>query len=88
MQTFIKKYIGDKAFYRRLLSVMVPVLIQNVITNFVSLLDNIMVGTIGTESFCTHRGMTLPARDGCVSSAASVTISKKPPHFTNESADT
>ena len=50
MQTFIKKYIGDKAFYRRLLSVMVPVLIQNVITNFVSLLDNIMVGTIGTES--------------------------------------
>jgi Na+-driven multidrug efflux pump len=29
---------------------MVPVLIQNVITNFVSLLDNIMVGTIGTES--------------------------------------
>ncbi len=50
MQIFIKKYIGDKAFYRRLLSVMVPVLIQNVITNFVSLLDNIMVGTIGTES--------------------------------------
>jgi len=28
---------------------MTPVLIQNVITNFVSLLDNIMVGQIGTE---------------------------------------
>ena len=28
---------------------MVPVLVQNVITNFVSLLDNIMVGAIGTE---------------------------------------
>lgn len=28
---------------------MIPVLIQNVITNFVSLLDNIMVGQLGTE---------------------------------------
>lgn len=44
-----KSLIGDRAFYRRLFAVMVPVLIQNVITNFVSLLDNIMVGQIGTE---------------------------------------
>ena len=29
---------------------MIPVLVQNVITNFVSLLDNIMVGQVGTES--------------------------------------
>lgn len=45
----IRSLIGDRAFYRRLLAVMTPVLIQNVITNFVSLLDNIMVGQIGTE---------------------------------------
>ena len=45
----IKKFIGDRAFYSRLFSVMVPVLIQNIITNFVSLLDNIMVGQVGTE---------------------------------------
>ncbi len=45
----LKKYIGDRAFYSRLFAVMIPVLIQNVITNFVSLLDNIMVGRIGTE---------------------------------------
>lgn len=44
-----KKLVGDRDFYRRLFAVMVPVLIQNVITNFVSLLDNIMVGQIGTE---------------------------------------
>lgn len=43
------KYIGDKAFYRRLFAVMLPVLLQNVITNFVSLLDNVMVGRVGTE---------------------------------------
>lgn len=41
--------IGDRAFYRRLLAVMTPILIQNVITNFVSLLDNLMVGQVGTE---------------------------------------
>lgn len=46
---WIKKLIGDRVFYRKLLSIMIPVLIQNVITNFVSLLDNIMVGQVGTE---------------------------------------
>ena len=45
----MKKYFGNKEFYRRLFSVMLPILIQNVITHFVSLLDNIMVGQIGTE---------------------------------------
>ena len=47
--TFREKYIGDRAFYRRVFAVMAPVLIQQVITNFVSLLDNLMVGQIGTE---------------------------------------
>ena len=44
-----KRLIGDRAFYRRLFTVMTPILIQNVITNFVSLLDNLMVGQVGTE---------------------------------------
>ncbi len=45
----INKLVGDKAFYRRLFSVMLPILVQNIITNFVSLLDNVMVGQVGTE---------------------------------------
>ncbi len=45
----ISKLIGNKAFYRKLFAVMLPILIQNVITNFVSLLDNVMVGQVGTE---------------------------------------
>ena len=45
----VKNFIGDKAFYRRALAVAMPIMIQNGITNFVSLLDNIMVGRIGTE---------------------------------------
>ena len=45
----MKKYIGDREFYRRVAVILMPILIQNVITNFVSLLDNIMVGQVGTE---------------------------------------
>ena len=45
----LKKYIGDRAFYRSLLAVAVPIIIQNSITNFISLIDNVMVGQIGTE---------------------------------------
>lgn len=43
------KLFGDKAFYKMVLGVAVPIMIQNGITNFVSLLDNIMVGRVGTE---------------------------------------
>ena len=43
------KFIGDKKFYGRVLTVAVPIMIQNGISNFVSLLDNIMIGQIGTE---------------------------------------
>lgn len=45
----LRKYIGDKAFYRTVLAISVPIMVQNGITNFVSLLDNIMVGILGTE---------------------------------------
>ena len=62
--SFRKKFIGDKKFYMMVLAVAVqyftgpcahlravavPIMIQNGITNFVSLLDNIMIGRIGTE---------------------------------------
>lgn len=45
----LQKYIGDRAFYRRLFAVMLPILVQTLITNFVNLLDNVMVGQVGTE---------------------------------------
>lgn len=49
MSTFKEKYIGDKAFYKRLILIAAPMIAQNAITSFVNLLDNIMVGRIGTE---------------------------------------
>ncbi len=45
----IKKLIGNKAFYKMILGITIPIIIQNGITNFVNLLDNIMVGRLGTE---------------------------------------
>ena len=44
----LQRYIGDKAFYRRVLVIALPIMLQNLITNFVSLLDNIMVGQLST----------------------------------------
>ncbi len=44
----LNRYIGDRAFYRNVFTIAVPIIIQNGITNFVSLLDNIMVGQVGT----------------------------------------
>ena len=46
---FMRSLIGNRAFYRRLFTVMLPILTQNLITNFVNLLDNVMVGQVGTE---------------------------------------
>lgn len=48
-QRFREKYIGDKRFYRRVLLMVVPMILQMGVTNLVNLLDNIMVGRLGTE---------------------------------------
>ena len=42
-------FIGDRAFYRRAVSIALPIILQNALTNFVSLLDNMMIGRLGTE---------------------------------------
>lgn len=44
----LQTFIGNKAFYRRLIRLMLPIMIQNGITNFVNMLDNIMIGSVGT----------------------------------------
>lgn len=47
--SFKQKYIGDRSFYKMLLRVVLPIIAQNAITNFVGLLDNLMVGRTGTD---------------------------------------
>ena len=39
--------IGDRAFYKRVIGILIPIVIQNTFTNAVSFIDNIMVGRIG-----------------------------------------
>ena len=44
------RFIGDKAFYKSVLVLLIPIIIQQFISSFVSLLDNVMVGSLGTEA--------------------------------------
>ena len=43
-----KKLIGSRAFYASVLALLVPMIVQQGITQFVNLLDNVMVGRLGT----------------------------------------
>lgn len=45
----LKKFIGTKEFYLMTLAISLPMIGQNLITNFVSMIDNIMIGQIGTN---------------------------------------
>ncbi len=45
---FRRTFIGDRAFYKIVLALVVPIIVQNTITNVVNLLDNIMIGQVGT----------------------------------------
>ena len=47
---FKERFIGDRAFYHNLIVLVIPIIIQQGITSFVSLLDNVMVGRLGTEA--------------------------------------
>ena len=51
LKNFKRKFIGDKAFYRAVLIILLPLVAQQGITSAVNLLDNLMVGSLGDESF-------------------------------------
>jgi putative MATE family efflux protein len=46
----MKHLIGDKSFYRRLIAVALPIVVQQLITSSVQLVDNIMVGSLGEQA--------------------------------------
>ena len=49
MPATLRRLIGSRKFYAMVMAVVVPIIVQNAITNFVNLLDNLMVGRIGTD---------------------------------------
>ncbi len=46
----IKRYIGNKHFYKNVILVALPIMLQNMVTNLVDFVDNIMVGRLSTEA--------------------------------------
>ena len=44
----LKKYIGTWDFYKRAFALTLPIMAQNGITNLVNMVDNVMVGAVGT----------------------------------------
>ena len=44
----MKKYIGSKEFYLTTISIALPIMAQQFVTSFVNLIDNIMIGTVGS----------------------------------------
>ncbi|HEY8443438.1 MAG TPA: MATE family efflux transporter [Clostridia bacterium] len=49
LEKFKKTFIGDRAFYTAVVTLMLPIVIQNAITHFINLLDNIMIGQVGNS---------------------------------------
>lgn len=45
----LKKIIGTKAFYKAALAFAIPLILQDTVSSFVNLLDNMMIGSLGTE---------------------------------------
>lgn len=45
----MSKFIGNKQFYKNVFAIALPIMAQNGISSFVNMLDNLMVGRIGTE---------------------------------------
>lgn len=44
----IETFNSSKPYFKRMVLIAIPIMIQNGVTNFVSMLDNIMVGRVGT----------------------------------------
>lgn len=44
-----KKFIGDKKFYKSLFLIAFPIILQQFLTNFVNMIDNLMIGSIGND---------------------------------------
>lgn len=44
----MRKFFGNKAFYKTTLLIAVPIMAQQFVTSFVNLIDNIMIGSVGS----------------------------------------
>jgi len=45
----LNKLIGTRQFYKKVMLLVLPIMLQNGVTNLVNMIDNVMVGSVGTE---------------------------------------
>ena len=50
LSNVMRKYFGTKEFYKMVAALALPLILQNAVSTFVNLLDNLMVGRLGTEA--------------------------------------
>lgn len=49
-KSFLRTWvIGDRKFYKMVITLLIPIILQNTVSNFVNLLDNLMIGQVGTD---------------------------------------
>lgn len=46
----LKRYIGDKQFYMTTIAIILPIVAQQLITTSVNLIDNVMIGKLGSDA--------------------------------------
>ena len=44
----MRKYFGDKQFYLTTIAIVLPIMAQQFVTSFVNLIDNVMIGNLGS----------------------------------------
>ena len=46
----LKRYIGDKQFYKTTIAIILPIVAQQLVTTSVNLIDNVMIGKLGSDA--------------------------------------
>ena len=58
-----KLFIKDKAFYKKVAMIAVPIALQGLITTGVNMMDTIMIGSVGETQLSA---VSLANRHGCI----------------------
>ncbi len=48
MKAKLKRMIGTKEFYKAVMVIALPIMAQQFVTSFVNLIDNVMIGSVGS----------------------------------------
>lgn len=46
----LKRFIGTKDFYKEAIAIALPIMLQQFVTSFVNLIDNVMIGSVGASA--------------------------------------